>query len=65
MARRKSYRGTPAQHTADAARHAKFVRTQSKRVVAMAKRGDCIEALLQFQAVANSEGRYAASRLYT
>jgi hypothetical protein len=63
--KRKSYSGTRAEHTKDAAGYAKFVRAQAKRVVVMAKNGDCYEALGQFEAVANAEGRYAISRLYT
>jgi hypothetical protein len=63
--KRSSYRGTPAEHRRDAATYAKRVRENAKRVVALAKGGDCIDALAELTIVSNAEGREAISRLYT
>lgn len=63
--KRRSYRGTPAEHRAEAVKSAKDMLDMSRRVVRMVNSDDCFAALQQLVAASNVQGRYQQSRLHT
>jgi hypothetical protein len=65
MARRKAYRGTEAEHTADAIDRARSMKNMVERAGRMVKVGYCYEALQQIVHASNVQGRYAAARQYS
>jgi hypothetical protein len=63
--RRKSFRGTPAQHTKDAAHYVRRAREDLKRVTRLAQANVCDGALRALNRLAYAHGAAEVSRNYT
>lgn len=63
--KRKSYRGTPAEHLSDAAYFTKKVRVLAKKTIAHAKAGNCFVAMENFQLLATNAGIALTSKAYS
>lgn len=63
--KRRSYRGTPAEHAKDAAYFTRQLRVRAKKTVAQAKAGNCGIALMDFERLAEAAGIATASKAYS